>query len=50
MFILDVLCKTLIGAKPLRIMLNKVDGFTRDYDSTKYLIFFWLRKVWCHSQ
>ena len=24
--------KTFIGAKPLRIMFDKVDGFIRDYD------------------
>ena len=38
--IYDVLYKTLIGAKPLRIMFNKVDGFIRDYDGTKYLVLF----------
>ena len=29
--------KTLIGGKPLHIMFDKVDGFIRDYDGTKYL-------------
>ena len=28
--------KTLIAAKPLRIMFNKPDGFFRDYGGTKY--------------
>ena len=32
----DVLCKALIGAKSLRILFNKIDGFLRDYDGTKY--------------
>ena len=30
--IYDVSYKTLIGAKPLRILVDKVDGFFRDYD------------------
>ena len=38
--IYDFLYKTLIGAKPLRIMFNKVHGFIRDYDATKYLVLF----------
>ena len=38
------MCKTLIGAKPLRIMFDKVDGFIRDYDGTKYLVLFVLEK------
>ena len=32
--------KTLIGAKPLRIRFDKVDGFTRVYDGTRYLVLF----------
>ena len=39
-WIYDVLYKTLIGAKCLRIMLDKVDGFVRDYNGTKYLVIF----------
>ena len=35
---------TLIGAKPLRIMFNKVNGFIRDYDETKYLVLYGLEK------
>ena len=32
--------KTLIGAKPLRIRSDKVKGFIRVYDGTKYLVLF----------
>ena len=28
----------MIGAKPLRIRFDKVDGFIRDYDGTEYLV------------
>ena len=38
-FAYHVAYKTLIGAKPLRIMFDKVDGFIRDYNGTKYI--FW---------
>ena len=31
--------KNLIGAKPLRIMFNKVDEFIRVYDGTRYLVY-----------
>ena len=34
--------KTLIGAKPWRIRFNKVNGFVRVCDGTKYLILFGL--------
>ena len=34
----DISCKTLIGAKPLRIRFDKVDGFIRVYDRTRYLV------------
>ena len=30
--------ESLIGAKRLRIMFSKVNGFLRDYDWTKYLV------------
>ena len=33
--ICDILHDTLIGAKPLRIIFDKVDGFIRDYGGTK---------------
>ena len=36
----DVSCKTLIGAKSLRIKFEKVDRCIRDYDRTKYLVLF----------
>ena len=39
-WIYDVLYKTLIGAKPLRVMFDKVDGIVRDYNGTKYLALF----------
>ena len=38
--ICDILRETLIGAKPLRIIFDKVDGFIRDYGGTKYLVLF----------
>ena len=38
--IYDMSYKTLISAKPLRIRFDKVDGFIRVYDGTKYLVLF----------
>ena len=38
--IYGILCKNLIGAKPLRIMFNKVDEFIRVYYGTRYLVLF----------
>ena len=38
--IFDVSYKSLVGAKPLDIMCNKVDGFVRNYRGTKYLVLF----------
>ena len=38
--IYDISEKALIRAKPLRIRLNKVDGFIRIYDRTRYLVLF----------
>ena len=35
--IFDVLCKPLIGVKPLCIIFDKVNGFLRDYDGKKCL-------------
>ena len=32
--------KTLIGAKSLRIMLDKINGFIRVYNGTRYLVLF----------
>ena len=32
--------KNLIGAKPLQIRFDKVDGFIKIYDGTRYLVLF----------
>ena len=42
--IYDISYKTVIGAKTLRIMFNKVNGFIRDYNTTNYLVLFGLEK------
>ena len=39
-FIYNISYKTLIDAKPLRIRLNKVDGFIRVYDGIRYLVLY----------
>ena len=39
-FVYDISYKTLIGAKLLRIRLDKIDEFIRVYDGTRYLILF----------
>ena len=36
--IYNISYKTLIGAKPLRIRSDKVNGFIRVYDETKFLV------------
>ena len=36
----DISYKILIGAKLLCIRFNKIDGFIRDYDGTRYLVLF----------
>ena len=38
--IYNVLYKTLIGSKPMRIIYNMVDSVIRDYGGTKYLVLF----------
>ena len=38
--IYDISYKTLIGSKPLRIRFDKIDGFIRIYDGTRYLTVF----------
>ena len=38
--IIDISYKTLIGVKPLRIRFDKIDGFIRVYDGTRYLVLF----------
>ena len=42
--IYDVSYKALTGTKPLCIMFDKVDGFVKDYDGTKYLVLFGIEK------
>ena len=36
----DISYKTLMGAKPLRISFDKINGFIRVYDETRYLVLF----------
>ena len=36
--IYEILYKTLIGPKPFRIRFDKLDGFTRIYYGSKYLV------------
>ena len=36
--------KTLIDTKPLRIRFDKIDGFIRAYDGTRYLVSFGVEK------
>ena len=36
----NVSCKTLIGTKPLLIRFDKINGFIRVYDGTRYLVLF----------
>ena len=43
-FICNISCKTLIGAKPLQIMFNKVDDSIREFGGTKYLVLFGVEK------
>ena len=38
--IYDISYKTLISTKPLRIRFNRIDGFIRVYDGTRYLTLF----------
>ena len=38
--IYNISYKTLIGAKPLRIRFDKVDGFVSVYDGTRHLVLF----------
>ena len=38
--IYEISCKTLIVSKPLRIRFDKIDGFIRIYDGTRYLTLF----------
>ena len=36
----DISYKTLIGSKPLHIRFDKIDGFIRFYDGSRYLTLF----------
>ena len=36
--IYDIPYQTLIGPKPLRIRFDKIDGFIKIYDGSKYLV------------
>ena len=40
----EISCRTLIGAKPLQISFDQIDGFIRVYDGTRYLVLFGLEK------
>ena len=40
LLISDVVYKTLYDSKPLHIIFDKVDGYIRKYDGTKYLALF----------
>ena len=42
--IYNISYKTLIGAKPLRIRFDKIDGFIRIYDGNKHLVLLGLEK------
>ena len=42
--IYDILCKTLIGTKTLRVRFDKADEFIRVYDGARYLVLFWDEK------
>ena len=37
--------KFLIGTKPLRTRLDKVEGFIRVYDGTRYLVYLQYSKI-----
>ena len=40
----DISYKSLIGSKPLRIRFDKIEGFIRIYDGTRYLTLFGTEK------
>ena len=42
--IYNISYKSVIGAKPLRITFDKIDGFSRVYDGSRYLVLFGLEK------
>ena len=43
--IYNILYKTLIGAKPLRIRFDKVNGFIRIYDGTRHSVLFGSERI-----
>ena len=40
-----ILYKTLIGAKSLRVRFDKIEGFIRIYDGTRYLVSLCLKNM-----
>ena len=42
--ICDISYKTLNGSKPLHIIFDKIDGFIRIYDGTRYFVLFGFEK------
>ena len=40
----NILFKNFIDDKTLRIRFNKIDGFIKDYDGTRYLVLFGSKK------
>ena len=49
--IYDISYATLIDSKPLCIRFDKIDGFIRIYDGTRYLtLFVWLGRIYCYLQ
>ena len=42
--IYNILYKSFIGAKPLHVRFDKMDGFIRVYDGSRYLVLFGLEK------
>ena len=40
----DILYRTLIGTKPLRVRFNKIHGLDRVYDGSMYLVLLGLEK------
>ena len=40
-----ILYKTLIGTKPLRVRFDKIEGFIRIYDGTRYLVSLCLKNM-----
>ena len=41
----NILFKNFIDDKTLRIRFNKIDGFIKDYDGTRYLVLFGSKKI-----